>query len=137
MKGQVLLIIGLAILSYASGEDSNAETPPEITVAGIVYHIYSSSSYGETYPGATITAACPDNMQAVSAGCFCKRTYLDGGALPLSGVTAIEAQYVADNAAHCDCKHSSGGVVDLFINVQLATAYVTCAETVYNSGSEP
>lgn len=129
-------MISLAILSSGCGEDSNAEAPPEITVAGTIYHIYSSSTYGETYNDVTTTAACPDTMQAVSAGCNCRPTPIGEVMVVWSGAVAIQSQYVADNAAHCDCEYSEG-VLGYDNNIRTEAAYVNCAETVYNSGSAP
>lgn len=130
MKKLALLIICLSILSYGCGETTNAEVPPEITMAAIVYHIYSSSTYGETYRDVTTSAACPDNMQAVSAGCNC--TIIDVYGAYYNNVSA---QYISNNAAHCDC--SLAGGVMFTPEYRTEVAYVNCAETIYNSGSAP
>jgi len=132
MKKLALLMIGLTFFSYGCGEDSSAEAPPEITMAGIVYHIYSSSTYGETYRDVTTSVACPDNMQAVSAGCSCTITDEFGDTYNPNGISAL---YISDNAAHCDCSPSAGVVY--LSETRTEAAYATCAETVYNSGSAP
>ena len=46
------------------------------------------------------------------------------------GSMAIEALYVADNAAHCDFKSSF--FIAYYTDVRTEAAYVNCAETVYN-----
>jgi len=126
MKRLSLLVISMLMLSYGCGNDTNASALPETTVLSIIYHTYSSVTYGETYRDVTTEAACHDNMQAVSAGCDCLSRDEYG-----TGYKSVSAQYLSSNAAHCDCAPPVG--VMFYPATRTEAAYVTCAETVLNS----
>ena len=129
MKKNYLFIVALLFLSCGCGVDSTAETPQ---MTGIRYHIYSSATYGADYADKTTSATCPDTMQAISAGCNCRPTRSDLAHSWWPGLIAIEAQYLSNNAANCDCEYSEG-LIDSGNEVRTEVAYVTCADIIYNN----
>ena len=128
MKKLYLAGIALLLLCYGCGEESTAETKTQMT--GISYHTYSSATYGDSYADTTTSVSCPDTMQAISTGCNCRPTRSDEIHIGWPGIMAIEAQYLANNAAICDCEYSEG-LLSFGNEVRTEAAYVTCAEILY------
>lgn len=118
MKKLYYLAFGCLLIFTGCGSSVNSEPPPDPFFRGVAFEIYSSD-------GKEIAAfaACPDDRQVISVSCQFIKYY--GG--------IISSFFLENNAGYCITKTSS--YVIPTPGTAYLTAYVTCAQNVYDTGS--
>lgn len=112
MKKLYYLVFGCLLIFTGCGSSVNSEPAPDPVLKGVTFEIYSSE-------GKEIAAyaACPDDMQAISVSCL----------------YGYDSFFLENNAAFC-ISNPPGGVIPTPGSAYL-TAYATCAQNVYDTGS--